>query len=93
MHRTQVGVLALVIAAALSFSAAVTPTSAQSRTNSPSRLIGQKVKVHLLEVGDGRMPGAAADLKPRVSEQGVELAVGGLTFFFSGKAPYPVSSR
>ncbi len=53
---------------------------------------GSRVLVHLIEVGDGK-PGAAKEVKPKVSDDAVELKVGGKTFVFSRKAPFTVSEK
>jgi Heparinase II/III-like protein len=48
--------------------------------------------VHLIEVGDGQ-PGAAQEIKPRITAGAVELTIAGKTFVFSRNAPFTVSEK
>jgi len=49
--------------------------------------------VHLLEVGDGAAPGAAAEAKAEAAADGVILTVAGRKFQFSAAAPCAVSDK
>ncbi len=53
---------------------------------------GALTLVHFIDMGDGK-PGAAAEVKPKITADAVEIPLGGKTFTFSKKAPFAVEAK
>ncbi|MHC4915638.1 MAG: heparinase II/III domain-containing protein, partial [Planctomycetota bacterium] len=53
---------------------------------------GALTLVHVIDVGDGK-PGKAAEIRPKITDDTVEIPLNGKTFVFSKKAPFAVEAR